>query len=74
MNNKPNKKIWNKLSKYQKDLWEILNYKFGLAEYWTGIFKVSPTEKEVKILCHNLALVAVWTIGKEDDSKNKRSK
>lgn len=63
MSKKPNKELWNKLSKYQKKLWLVLNYKFSLAEYLSGIFKVSPSDKEIKVMAHNLAFVAVWTIG-----------
>lgn len=61
---RPNKKIWNKLTRYQKNLWEVLNFKFNKLEYYPDqgpTFKF--TDKEIECIAHNLALEAVWTIG-----------
>jgi len=60
---RPNKEIWDKLNNFQKKYWQLLNWKFNIPEYWSGIFqdpKRQPTDKEAATLAHNLALVAVW--------------
>jgi hypothetical protein len=62
---KPSKKIWNKLNKHQKDLFQVLNYKFNAEELYPPKSPTfSCTKKEIACIAHNLALVAVWTIGK----------
>lgn len=63
MINKPSKKIWSKLTKYQRNLWEVLNYKFNALELYpeqSPTFKA--TKKEIECIAYNLALIAVWTV------------
>ena len=73
MINKPNKKIWKKFSKYQKSLWEVLNYKFNAEELYPPKSPTfSCTKKEIECVAHNLALVAVWTVGEDIEIFAKR--
>jgi len=58
---KPNKKIWNKLTKYQQRLWKVLFDKFFHAENYPPNLPMS--QKQVEVIAHNLALIAVWEIG-----------
>ena len=86
---KCSRSVWRKFSPYQKKLFDVLNYKFNLGEYTSGIFKSKVTNEEMAKLAHNLAIVACWYIGDncmhtnslqilskpiKNDSKNKRSK
>lgn len=51
-----NKKLWNKLTKYQQMLWTVLNDKF-LGELTTN------SSNRLDSIAHNLALIAVWEVG-----------
>ena len=52
--------IENKLTKDQKDLFQVLNCKFNVKE----LYPYDLTEKEIACIALNLALVAVWIYDK----------
>lgn len=59
---KPSKRIWNKLTKHQKDLFQVLNYKFNADVLYPPKSRTFfYTKKEIECIAHNLALVATWT-------------
>lgn len=69
---KPSNKNWRKLTKNQKELFNLLNAKFNAQELYPP---KSPTfictKKEIECIAHNLALVAVWSIGEQESKKGE---
>ena len=60
-----NKKIWNKLTKYQQMLWTVLNDRFKKELKCCPSTRVQLVDDPtLEVIAHNLALIAVWEVGK----------